>query len=187
MICNTRKVQCCITCKDEEKRDLNLDYGTYYYQDGGRRANVVEVVELIWREKLNKKHILHRQGIIILTMTTMTTQKVTCTLLSHITTLSITLIEQNILKEGFFSFNFLSILPFAMYDVRLSSQWNTLWFIKRDFDIWSSTTFEETNLTRFLDLLGLQVHRCTWRRSLDSGSQVKSNDIAKKNLACRPF
>jgi len=43
MICNTCKVQCCITCKDEEKRDLNLEYGTYYYQDGGRRKNVVEV------------------------------------------------------------------------------------------------------------------------------------------------
>ena len=116
MICNTRKVQCCITCKDEEKRDLNLDYGTYYYQDGGRRANVVEVVELIWREKLNKKHILHRQGIIILTMTTMTTQKVTCTLLSHITIPSITLVKQNILKKKlFFPLQFL--VPFLFCNV----------------------------------------------------------------------
>ena len=43
MVYNTYKVQCCVTCKHEEKRDLNLDYGTYYYQDGKRRANVVEV------------------------------------------------------------------------------------------------------------------------------------------------
>ena len=37
------KVECCSVCKDEEKRDFNLDYGTYYYEDCGRRANVVEV------------------------------------------------------------------------------------------------------------------------------------------------
>jgi len=36
------KVQCCIICKEEEKTDLNLDYGTYYYDDGGRRTDVVE-------------------------------------------------------------------------------------------------------------------------------------------------
>ena len=43
------KVQSCITCKDEEKTDLNLDYGTYYYDDGERRTDVVEVsfVEII--------------------------------------------------------------------------------------------------------------------------------------------
>ena len=53
MICNTCKVQCCITCKDEEKRDLNLDYGTYYYQDGKRRANVVEVFRFNVKKKLH--------------------------------------------------------------------------------------------------------------------------------------
>ena len=37
------KVECCFVCKDEEKRDFNLDYGTYYHEDGGRRENVVEV------------------------------------------------------------------------------------------------------------------------------------------------
>ena len=37
------KVQCCITCKEEEKTDFNLDYGTYYYDDGERRTDVVEV------------------------------------------------------------------------------------------------------------------------------------------------
>ena len=43
------KVQCCITCKEDEKTDLNLDYGTYYYDDGERRTDVVEVssVEII--------------------------------------------------------------------------------------------------------------------------------------------
>ena len=43
------KLQCCITCKEKEKTDLNLDYGTYYYDDGERRTDVVEVssVEII--------------------------------------------------------------------------------------------------------------------------------------------
>ena len=43
------KVQCCITCKEDEKTDLNLDYGTYYYDDGERRTDVVEVsfIEII--------------------------------------------------------------------------------------------------------------------------------------------
>ena len=37
------RVQCCITCKEEEKEDINLDYGTYYSQDGERRENIMEV------------------------------------------------------------------------------------------------------------------------------------------------
>ena len=41
------KVQSCITCKDEEKTELNLDYGTYYYDDGERRTNVVEVSSVV--------------------------------------------------------------------------------------------------------------------------------------------
>ena len=62
------------------------------------------------------KHMLHRQGIIILTMTTMTTQKVTCTLLSHITIPSITLVKQNILeKKLFFPLQFL--VPFLFCNV----------------------------------------------------------------------
>jgi len=38
------QVQCCFTCKDAEivKEDRNLDYGTYYYDDGERRTDVVE-------------------------------------------------------------------------------------------------------------------------------------------------
>jgi len=34
------QVQC---CKDLEKEDKNLDYGTYYYDDGERRTDVMEV------------------------------------------------------------------------------------------------------------------------------------------------
>ena len=37
------RVQCCFTCKEEEKEDINLDYGTYYSQDGERRDNIMEV------------------------------------------------------------------------------------------------------------------------------------------------
>ena len=37
------RVQCCFTCKEEEKEDVNLDYGTYYSQDGERRDNIMEV------------------------------------------------------------------------------------------------------------------------------------------------
>ena len=41
--CRHCQVQCCFTCKDLEKEDRNLDYGTYYYDDGERRADVMEV------------------------------------------------------------------------------------------------------------------------------------------------
>ena len=37
------RVKCCFTCKEEEKGDINLDYGTYYSQDGERRDNIMEV------------------------------------------------------------------------------------------------------------------------------------------------
>ena len=37
------RVQCCIICKEEEKEDINLDYGTYYSQEGERRENIMEV------------------------------------------------------------------------------------------------------------------------------------------------
>ena len=37
------QVQCCFTCQDLEKEDKNLDYGTYYYDDGDRRTDVMEV------------------------------------------------------------------------------------------------------------------------------------------------
>ena len=37
------QVQCCCTCQDLEKEDKNLDYGTYYYDDGDRRTDVMEV------------------------------------------------------------------------------------------------------------------------------------------------
>ena len=39
--CPTR---CC--CKDLEKEDINTDYGTYYYPDGERRSDVMEVTFL---------------------------------------------------------------------------------------------------------------------------------------------
>ena len=35
--------QCCFSCKEEEKEDINLDYGTYYSADGERRDNIMEV------------------------------------------------------------------------------------------------------------------------------------------------
>ena len=41
------RVQCCFTCKEEEKEDINLDYGTYYSQDGERRDNIIEVKVVI--------------------------------------------------------------------------------------------------------------------------------------------
>ena len=41
------RVQCCFTCKEEEKEDINLDYGTYYSQDGERRENIMEVKVVI--------------------------------------------------------------------------------------------------------------------------------------------
>ena len=37
------KEKCCKCCVDLEKKDDNLDYGTYYYADGDRRLNVMEV------------------------------------------------------------------------------------------------------------------------------------------------
>ena len=81
------KVQSCITCKDEEKTDLNLDYGTYYYDDGERRTDVVEVsFVVIILLQVNLSFL--RQGIRILITTTMIIQRVTCILLSQITILS---------------------------------------------------------------------------------------------------
>ena len=67
--------------------DLNLDYGTYYYDDGERRTDVVEVsfaVIIILQVNLS----FLRQGIRILITTTMIIQRVICTLLSQITILS---------------------------------------------------------------------------------------------------
>ena len=40
--CEIRK-KCCKCCVDLEKEDENLDYGAYYYDDGERRQDVVEV------------------------------------------------------------------------------------------------------------------------------------------------
>ena len=38
------QVRCCFTCKDMEKVDTNLDYGTYYYGDSDeKRTDVMEV------------------------------------------------------------------------------------------------------------------------------------------------
>jgi len=38
------QIQCCCSCKELEKVDQNLDYGTYYYEDTDeRRTNVMEV------------------------------------------------------------------------------------------------------------------------------------------------
>ena len=66
---------------------MNLDYGTYYYDDGEKRTDVVEVsfvVIIILQVNLS----FLRQGIRILITTTMIIQRVTCTLLSQITILS---------------------------------------------------------------------------------------------------
>ena len=35
--------KCCKCCVDMEKEDENLDYGTYYDDDGERRQDVMEV------------------------------------------------------------------------------------------------------------------------------------------------
>ena len=40
--CEIRK-SCCKCCIDLEKTDRNLDYGEYYYSDGERRQDVMEV------------------------------------------------------------------------------------------------------------------------------------------------
>ena len=40
--CKIRQ-KCCKCCVDLEKEDKNLDYGTYYYADGERRQDVMEV------------------------------------------------------------------------------------------------------------------------------------------------
>ena len=40
--CEIRET-CCPCCIDLEKTDVNLDYGDYYYQDGERRQDVMEV------------------------------------------------------------------------------------------------------------------------------------------------
>ena len=40
--CNLKE-KCCKCCIDLEKKDDNLDYGTYYYADGDRRLDVMEV------------------------------------------------------------------------------------------------------------------------------------------------
>ena len=44
--CEIRKTcyeKCCKCCIDLEKEDRNLDYGTYYHDDGERRQDVMEV------------------------------------------------------------------------------------------------------------------------------------------------
>ena len=53
--CEVRK-NCCKCCVDIEKKDVNLDYGTYYDVEGERRLDVMEVsYEIInW--------MLHQQG-----------------------------------------------------------------------------------------------------------------------------
>ena len=40
--CNLRE-KCCKCCLDLEKKDVNPDYGDYYYADGDRRLDVMEV------------------------------------------------------------------------------------------------------------------------------------------------
>ena len=40
--CKIRET-CCPCCIDLEKTDVNLDYGDYYYEDGERRQDVMEV------------------------------------------------------------------------------------------------------------------------------------------------
>ena len=40
--CALRK-KCCKCCVKLEKEDKNLDYGNYYYDDGERRQDVMEV------------------------------------------------------------------------------------------------------------------------------------------------
>ena len=46
-------VQCCVTCKDLEKRDVNVDYGTYYFDSGERRYNIMEVSVLPFHNSIN--------------------------------------------------------------------------------------------------------------------------------------
>ena len=41
--CREIRETCCKCCVDLEKEDKNLDYGDYYYEDGGRRQDVMEV------------------------------------------------------------------------------------------------------------------------------------------------
>ena len=41
--CDIQKKCCKCCCVDLEKEDKNLDYGAYYYADGERRQDVVEV------------------------------------------------------------------------------------------------------------------------------------------------
>ena len=41
------KEKCCKCCIDLEKKDDNLDYGTYYFADGDRRLDVMEVTSMI--------------------------------------------------------------------------------------------------------------------------------------------
>merc|ERR1712032_1759791 len=41
--CEIRQKWCKCCCVDLEKRDRNLDYGNYYYADGERRQDVMEV------------------------------------------------------------------------------------------------------------------------------------------------
>ena len=40
--CKIRE-RCCKCCVNLEKKDRNLDYGEYYYDDGERRQDVMEV------------------------------------------------------------------------------------------------------------------------------------------------
>ena len=41
--CKVREKCCKYCCVNLEKEDTNLDYGSYYYDDGERRQNVIEV------------------------------------------------------------------------------------------------------------------------------------------------
>ena len=47
--CRPPNVQCCYGCKDEEKQDINNDYGTYYSQDSRWQNTSIEVsLVYIW-------------------------------------------------------------------------------------------------------------------------------------------
>ena len=86
------RVQCCITCKEEEKEDINLDYGTYYSQEGQRRDNIMEVscgdfaITHVWPFQNYPTQYNLRQGTRTLTMTITTIWRATCTMWSRTTT-----------------------------------------------------------------------------------------------------
>ena len=80
------QVQCCANCKDLEKRDVNVDYGTYYSDSGERRENIVEVSVL---PSHNSITILFqsRQATRILSTVATTTWRQVCEQGSRTTTL----------------------------------------------------------------------------------------------------